>query len=247
MSLDLSNLEISSLQDCCLIDRLIASPHVLDPTQTWIGLLELDLSGNRLNNIPAELNELPVLRRLSLSSNKLGSYLGSFALPPTVVELDVSKNALDTFKLDQILAEVPRLAILKASNNVLDQLPSTLSDLSDLRELLLSFNKIISLTIDFSRLVVLENVDLSHNRIEDISPLANVSSRLKTLLLDNNSISNIPVFLGSPRFNFLTLSFNGNPQKGIRAAVLERGTSAIVELLRMRDSSVRGNNITSKN
>jgi len=242
MSLDLSELELCSLRDCDLLVKLFAAPHVLDPLTQTVGIVELNLTGNFLQEIPQELSALKMLKSLNLSRNKLGMGNCKSAtdhLPLGLLSLFVSKNGLTTQNLSCIIAGARNLQVLIASSNAIDSIPQNLQSLSELRELSLSFNRVggaIS-DIDFSRLAKLETLDLSSNKIADISCLEAATSALQTLLLDNNDLVAIPSFLGSTRFNFKSLSFHGNPQKTVRMAVLQKGTTAIVDLLRLRCSA----------
>jgi len=241
MCLDLSNMDLASLRESALMDKLFASPHVLDASQTAIALLELNLSGNQLQCVPGmELMEMRTLRALNLGNNKLGTGVTSsssqtFSLPASLVVLDVASNSLRTEQLELIISGTGRLRVLKASSNSLDAIPTSIQGLAELRELQLSMNRIAYIeNIDFSRLGTLECLNLSNNRITDIAALERAAPTLHTLVLDNNSITHVCAFLGSTRFCFQSLSLNGNPQRNVRMGVLERGTGAIVELLRMR-------------
>ena len=240
MSLDLSELELSSLRDCDLLAKLVGAPHVLDPLTQTVGIVELNLTGNFLEEIPEELSALKTLKSLNLSRNKLG--MGNYNsatdhLPQGLLSLFVSKNGLTTQNLNCIIAGARNLQVCIASSNAIDSIPQNLQALSELRELSMSFNRVGAISnIDFSRLAKLETLDLSNNKVADISCLEAATS-LQTLVLDNNDLVAIPSFLGSTRFNFQSLSFHGNPQKTVRMAVLQKGTTAIVDLLRMRCSA----------
>lgn len=236
MNCDLSSVGLSSLSACSFVDKLYASPNVID-ANSRIGLVCLNLNGNGFDSFPAELRELQSLRVLSLASNKLGSQgdIDAANIPPHVVSLDITKNAVSSEQLGMIISSARRLQVLIAPSNAIRSIPKNLETLTELRELRLSSNQIADLGMDFSKLVALETLDLSNNRIPTINCLATASSSLSSLMLDNNDITNIPSFLGSPRFNFQSLTFFGNPQKNVRLAVMEKGTLAVIELLRNRE------------
>jgi len=240
--LDLSKLELTSsdLKSTSLIDRLLASPHCVDERAGTICLLKLNLSGNSIGpHFPAELGELRHLRSLDLRENKLGAFPlepGDSSALGGLISLDLSGNKVKDLGL--IARNISRLQVLLASNNDIDALSPNLALLTDLRELRLSHNRRLSRldTVDFSRLQSLTIFDVSNCHISDISALESASSKLQTLLLDNNDLGSIPSFIG--KFpGMVCVSFFGNPQRNVRQAIMDRGTGAILELLRSRTVS----------
>jgi Leucine-rich repeat (LRR) protein len=237
--LDLSKLELTSLdlKSTSLIDRLLASPHCVDERAGTICLLKLNLSGNSIGpHFPAELGELRHLRSLDLRENKLGASPlepGDSSALGGLISLDLSGNKVRD--LGVIARNISRLQVLLASNNDIDALSPNLALLTDLRELCLSHNRRLSRldTVDFSRLQSLTILDVSNCHISDISALESASSKFQTLLLDNNDLGSIPSFIG--KFpSMICVSFYGNPQRNVRQAIMDRGTGAILELLRSR-------------
>jgi Leucine-rich repeat (LRR) protein len=112
-----------------------------------------------------------------------------------------------------------------------------MSLLADLRELRLSYNRGLTRldTVDFAKLEALTILDVSNCHISDISAIEALPLKLQTLIFDNNDVKEIPSWLS--RFtNILNLSFHGNPQRNVRQAVIDRGTGAIMDLLRSRCS-----------
>ena len=246
----IDSLDLSLMQMSCLADafaRLQASPHLLDESQQNVGIFKLSLAGNHFEHYPPELCSMPYLQALDLSSNRLGlgispstshtSHVVS-TLPPSLTCIDLSKNNLATVPP----FSTPRLQILNLSVNCLAELsPSSLpglSQLNQLRELSLANNRIRSLAgIDWGSFSSLETLNLSNNFLSNILCLAPART-LQTLMLDNNSLSfegsSLPTFLG--RFDRLqALSFHGNPQRVVRMAILDKGTEAIKEFLRLRE------------
>jgi hypothetical protein len=83
----------------------------------------------------------------------------------------------------------------------------------------------------------LEHLDLSNNSIKDLGDLPPIlgccSPSLKFLLLDNNNICAIPPELGLLS-TLQAIDLRGNPQKGIRSAVLDGSCSSILNYLKSR-------------
>jgi Leucine-rich repeat (LRR) protein len=69
-------------------------------------------------------------------------------------------------------------------------------------------------------------MDLSNNKIVSLGNIYAATS-LRTLLLENNEIDNLPAEL-SHLSNLQTLSLHGNPQRTVRQAVLQKGVTAIL-------------------
>ena len=240
MCLDLSNLSIASLNDCRLVEKLLASPHVLDTSGLSIGLLDLNLGGNALEVVPEELGtDFTSLKVLNLSGNKLGRGGVYHRLPGSLISLNVSKNGLSAHQLGQIFQSsiLPKLQHLDASSNALESIPMGVHDLAELREINLSFNRIAAISnVNFARLLRLEVLNLASNKIDDISSLSGASATLHTLMCDNNEIRLVPSFLGSTRFSFQSLTLAGNPQRSIPISKITQGTAAIIAILRLRES-----------
>lgn len=238
--LDLSKLELTSLdfKSISLIDRLQASPHCVDERGT-ISLLKLNLSRNNIGpQFPSELVELQHLRSLDLRENKLGAspLEADFSALGGLTSLDISGNKVKDLAV--IARNFSRLQVLLATNNDIEALSPSLALLTDLRELRLSHNKRLSRldTVEFSQLKSLTILDVSNCHISDILAVESASSKLQTLLLDNNDLGAIPSFIG--KFpNMICVSFCGNPQRNVRQAIIDRGTGAILELLRSRTVS----------
>ncbi|XP_062124332.1 leucine-rich repeat protein 1 [Drosophila sulfurigaster albostrigata] len=114
---------------------------------TLRNLTQLDVSGNKLTKIPAELGRL-ALTSLHLSGNALGelndwSWLRGNKLTQSLCELDLSANGLDYFP--PALVRYERLVTLNLNHNNLHHLPFAIRRLQKLRSLHVSSNKLESL------------------------------------------------------------------------------------------------------
>lgn len=101
----------------------------------------LDLSKNSISALPTSPLELPKLRELRLSSNKLNSLapLTTHLTAPTLQTLDISQNRL-TNSLPALRASFPALITLIASDNALLDVPA--DSLTGLKTVNLSNNNI---------------------------------------------------------------------------------------------------------
>lgn len=176
----------------------------------FTALKSLRLDNNRLTDFSA-LGDLPQLRRLSLSDNRLPSL-------PTVAagahdtaqeaffslqSLDVSFNLLpvhSVFSQDSGWARLPGLQELDLSGNDLRKLPHALGAFPSLRSLALEYNGLSSDCLKpLSALPALQVLSLAHNRIKGIPDRVSNDRgcfrKLRQIDLSFNRIRHAPALL----------------------------------------------------
>ncbi|KAE9453764.1 hypothetical protein C3L33_14380, partial [Rhododendron williamsianum] len=141
-------------------------------------LEELYLASNLLDSLPDSIGLLFNLKILDVSGNKLVSFPDSICQCRSLVELDASFNRLaylptnigfELVKLRRLSIQLNKLRSLPTSicemTNFSDltELPDTLGDLSNLKELDLSNNQIHALPDTFGRLDKLTKLNLEEN------------------------------------------------------------------------------------
>lgn len=145
-------------------------------------LRNLDVSQNKLQVLPAWINELTQLRGLVLSDNHIGS------LPE--------------------LGALKKLESLVADNNSIGALPSSFSSLNNLKTLVLSHNVLRDFPLQLCQLRHLDVVDLSGNRITQL-PAQIGGLQAVELNLNQNQVSSLPETLAEcPRLKVLRLEEN---------------------------------------
>ncbi|XP_012508129.1 PREDICTED: leucine-rich repeat-containing protein 40 [Propithecus coquereli] len=136
-----------------------------------------------------------------------------------ITSINFSKNQL---------CEIPK------RNNFLNSLPEEMESLVRLQVINLSFNRFKILPEVLYRILALETVLISNNQIGSVDPQKmKTMENLTTLDLQNNDLLHIPPELGNC-VNLRTLLLDGNPFRVPRAAILMKGTAAILEYLRDR-------------
>jgi CCR4-NOT transcription complex subunit 6 len=101
-----------------------------------------------------------------------------------------------------------------------------------LNELYVASNKISQLPAAIGQLRGLRYLDASNNALTDLPPELGMCVYLKQLLLFDNNIRNLPNELGY-LYQLEMLGIEGNPlDAGLKQEVVERGTKALVHLLR---------------
>nr|XP_021517250.1 leucine-rich repeat-containing protein 40-like isoform X2 [Meriones unguiculatus]XP_021517252.1 leucine-rich repeat-containing protein 40-like isoform X2 [Meriones unguiculatus] len=126
------------------------------------------------------------------------------------------------------LCEIPK------RNNFLSSLPEEMSSLTKLQTINLSFNRFKVMPAALYDIPTLEAVLISNNQVGSVDPQkVKLMENLSTLDLQNNDLLQIPPELGNC-VQLRTLLLDGNPFRVPRAAILMKGTAAVLEYLRDR-------------
>ncbi|NXN64005.1 LRC40 protein, partial [Himantopus himantopus] len=160
-------------------------------------------------------------------------------VPPRIVELkdsvcdvNLGFNKISSISLE--LCMLHKLTHLDIRNNFLTSLPEEMEALTRLQVINLSFNRFKVFPSVLYRILALETVLLSNNQVGSIDPLQlKKMDKLGTLDLQNNDLLQVPPELGNCE-TLRTLLLEGNPFRTPRAAVLAKGTAAVLEYLRSR-------------
>ncbi|XP_061094128.1 leucine-rich repeat-containing protein 40 [Conger conger] len=161
------------------------------------------------------------------------------ALPPRIMELKdtLTDINLGCNKLTSIPADFSVLKCLlqiDLRNNLLTSLPLELEALTKLRTIILSFNRFKVFPDVLYRLENLEAILMCNNQVGSIDPAQLKGlEKLSSLDLQNNDIMQVPPELGNCT-SLRALMLDGNPFRNPRAAILAKGTDAVLEYLRGR-------------
>eukprot|EP00727_Mastigamoeba_balamuthi_P007175 m51a1_g3078 hypothetical protein (719) ;mRNA; r:50366-52701 len=160
---------------------------------TLAGLEVLDLTGNDLEELPAEVAGLACLRELRLGWNRLRRLPDLSALRSLGV-LVVQNNLLR--QLHVSLAALPYLAELDAGGNPLASVVVA-AHCNALRRLCLESCGIAALPPEMRTLTALEDLDLGGNRLARLSPGVGALARLRRLNLSDNRLTRLPAELAA--------------------------------------------------
>lgn len=125
-------------------------------------LEELDLSGNAISEIPANIGSLAKLRILFLSSNKIAHLPACLGSCASLEMLALRSNGLVDIHEDAL---PPRLRWLILTQNALSALPSRIGECARLEKLMLAGNALASLPDSLCRCSNLALVRLSANAL----------------------------------------------------------------------------------
>ncbi|CAH2311008.1 leucine-rich repeat-containing 40 [Pelobates cultripes] len=170
---------------------------------------------------------------LNFSKNQLTE------IPPRIVELKESASDVNLGfnKINEIslnLCMLLKLTHLDMRNNLLMSLPEEMEAMTRLQSVILSFNRFKTFPDVLYRMPTLETILISTNQIGFVDPLQlKKLTKLSTLDLQNNDILQVPPELGNCE-SLRALHLEGNPFRNPRAAILSKGTAAILEYLRSR-------------
>ncbi|XP_063053103.1 leucine-rich repeat serine/threonine-protein kinase 2 isoform X2 [Engraulis encrasicolus] len=203
--LDLSGNELDSLScltDSPTVQQQLEHLHRLDLSQNALThfpsslceclrrLTRLDLQGNQLHSLPAEILGLPALSTLNVSRNCVGPELtfDPAVCSPTLRQLNLSFNHITTFP-STLGGAMERLEEFSLEGNQISALSDPLC-LRELKVLDVSKNCIEHISSDcLSDCPKLETLNASVNKLNSLSHLP---SKITTLKLSNNDFTSIP-------------------------------------------------------
>uniref|UniRef100_A0A286Y2G6 Leucine-rich repeat-containing protein 40 n=1 Tax=Cavia porcellus TaxID=10141 RepID=A0A286Y2G6_CAVPO len=196
----------------------------------------LDFSDKQTALIPDEVfNAVKnnVITSVNFSKNQLHE------IPKRIVELkemvsdvNLSFNKLSFVSLE--LCMLQKLTFLDLRNNFLNSLPEEMKSLVRLQSINLSFNRFKVLPEVLYHIPTLSTILISNNQVGALDPQQmKMMENLTTLDLQNNDLLQVPPELGNC-VSLRTLLLDGNPFRVPRAAVLAKGTAAVLEYLRDR-------------
>ncbi|HEX8516188.1 MAG TPA: DUF4153 domain-containing protein [Bacteroidia bacterium] len=187
-----------------------AAAATLAPIYELSSLKDLDVSANGFDTL-AELKNFPLLERLRLRENNIGS-LGQFPVNTHLEELDLSGNRIKNYLG---LKNTPSLERLNISANAISSIAS-MPHLDKLRSLDLSSNFLVSLK-SLANFPLLEELNLAGCSPQNCDTLPPVP-RLRMLNLSSNSLdmSHARFFSNLGEYKTLEeLNLYGNPLQGL--------------------------------
>lgn len=196
-----------------------------------IDLLFLDLSNNKLDMLPPQIRRLSMLQSLKLSNNPLNHF--QLKQLPSMTSLSVLHMSNTNRTLDNIpptLDDMHNLRDVDFSENSLPAVPEALFKLRNLRKLNLSGNKIDKLNMTEGEWEHLETLNMSHNQLTVIPDCVVKLTRLTRLYASNNQLTfeGIPSGIGKLiQLTVLHLSYN-------KLELVPEGISRCVKLQKLK-------------
>ncbi|CAN6717700.1 unnamed protein product [Malus baccata var. baccata] len=169
----------------------------------------LDLTHNKIVDIPVEISKLANLQRLLLAHNLIDRLPINLAKLVSLKVMTLDGNRVTT--LPDELGQLVRLEQLSISGNSLESLPETIGSLRNLKLLNLSKNKLKSLPESIGSCFSLEELQANDNSIEELPESVCNLIHVKSLCLDNNNVKQIPTNLLKDCKALQNISLHGNP------------------------------------
>lgn len=182
-------------------------------------LRNLDLSKNKISQIPEDLSLLKLLKQLNLSSNNIQIIPASLSNLKKLELLNISFNSIST--LPDSFLNLSNLKQIYLNNNKFKTFPKQLLGLHSLEVIDLSNNKMTEIPSGMSNLYVTE-LNVSQNEISTLSEDLYLAPRLKILRLEENCLSLdaiLPSLLRDSKIH--TINVDGNLFEPKQLASLE--------------------------
>uniref|UniRef100_A0A669DUI5 Leucine-rich repeat-containing protein 40 n=1 Tax=Oreochromis niloticus TaxID=8128 RepID=A0A669DUI5_ORENI len=193
-------------------------------------------SDKQAGSIPEELFDAAAdqsIATVNFSKNQLTS------VPPRLLEFQSSLSEINLgfnrlISCSPDICKLLQLTHIDLRNNQLSDLPSEMQNLTKLRSIILIYNRFKSFPDVLYETLSLETILLANNQVCEVDPSRLMKlTHLSTLDLANNDLLNIPPELGLCT-TLRCLSLEGNPFRTPRAAIVAKGTDALMEYLRSR-------------
>jgi small GTP-binding protein len=157
---------------------------------TLKGLTDLNLCGNEIKELPADIIKLRCLKKLDLSFNKLTTLPVEIRELQSLLQFDLSENDFTVFPSE--ITQLRNLTQLELSGNKLSKLPIQIEKLRTLTELDLSNNQFKFFPSEVTSLLILKHLNLSRNGLTQLSSEIRRLTDLIYLGLDNNELTSLP-------------------------------------------------------
>ncbi|GAB0113121.1 leucine-rich repeat-containing protein kinase family protein [Acidisoma sp. C75] len=186
----------------------------------------LDLSGNPLTALPADLARFRRLRILFLSGTRLRRLPEVLGSCPALAQIGIRAAGLEEIPETAL---PPRLRWLTVTDNALHRLPAALGARPHLQKLLLSGNQLTALPESLAGATQLELLRLSANRLERLPGWLGTLPRLAWLSWAGNSFGPASHLPAEPPIAWARL--RPDPQA---SGPLGEGASGTVQAMRLR-------------
>lgn len=150
----------------------------------------LNLSNQKISEIPLEIGHFSHLKELILSDNDLRHLPNSLANLTNLIHLNLTYNKFYT--LPDAIGNLSYLQELFMETNDLESLPDSIRNLTQLIKLNLNNNNIKKLPDSFEPLIKLESLSLNLNRLKNLPDSIKSLQQLKQLHLYSNRLAALP-------------------------------------------------------
>ncbi|KAG5336303.1 hypothetical protein C0989_012240 [Termitomyces sp. Mn162] len=179
----------------------------LDFVQSCTSLRDLRLSNMSMKTVPRSVQHVATLRKLDLSSNRIGNLEQAFLDNNSCLEyLFLQNNRIEN--LPWYFPRLHSLTVLNISNNKFRAVPPVVCKLVSLANLDISFNMISELPEEFGKLTQLKDLTIVGNHISQFPDECSQLVHLRKLDCRRNAITNLCVVSMLPQLQSLLADHN---------------------------------------
>lgn len=224
----LADLPVDFAQQCRNLRRLrlssLALRHVPGAVCAIQTLNHLDLSSNHIDGLSEiALPLLPQLDTLVLLNNRLTALPAYMAQLP-LQSINLSNNALEAFPA--VLCDVQTLVDIDVSYNAITEVPAAIGQLARLERLVLRGNYVSRLPAELARLEYLVDLDVGCNALQMLGRVLE-QPRLVRVAAEHNCITALDARLGD---RLATLALAHNPLSRVHLAAPSAAGLTVLDL-----------------
>ncbi|MHA1192093.1 MAG: leucine-rich repeat domain-containing protein [Promethearchaeota archaeon] len=195
-------------------------------------LKKLDLSSNKLEELPYAISNLKNLEELNLGLNQMKDFGALSRLNLSLKRLDLQAN--DLTSIPNFIFNLKNLESLNLYENMISEIPKDISNLSNLQELNLGGNGLNKIPFYVGKLKNLRVLNLWKNNLSDLPDFLGNLNNLESLIISLNQFKRLPTFLWH-WINIKSLSLANNPWQDDWKGILNMSVPAILDMARQRD------------
>jgi len=184
-------------------------------------ITELELSSNKLSELPDDLEELQFLRTVGLKYNQLKRMPAVLSRLPQLMVLEMSGNQIS--QVPETIGTMSMLKELNVGGNMITKVSDALCHLPKLEVLLLDNNRLEMLPEDIGELSSLVKLDFSNNTIRFLPVSMGFFKKIQRIDCSNNMLAKVPPSMGhlkllkefNLRYNSLDDRYNSKVEEGL--------------------------------
>lgn len=161
-----------------------------------VNLQELTITGNKIEELPAQISDLKKLEYLRLGGNPIKEVPASIGNLHYLKEFELNNAKLATSGYPSSIANLKKLEKFTCVSCDLTKFPVEITQLPNLKDINLNSNAIASIPAEIGNLANLEELGLMFNKATALPAEIGKLSKLKRLLLTSTPIAALPESIG---------------------------------------------------
>lgn len=154
---------------------------------------KLDLSMNKIRELPKTISNLIYLKRINLEMNNLSTLPDTFKNLKSLQILNLRGNEFS--QLPEAIWEIKSIEELYLERNYIKKIPETIKSLINLKILNLEMNKLEKIPEEIGELQSLEELNLENNKLLTLPNNLKMLKNLRILNLKKNKFKEFPIVI----------------------------------------------------